>query len=105
MIPSFARNTEITGRLVGMLRSIRVAIQIERYRLTHGRLPDSLDELPDAADLPKDPFTGQSLVYRKLDDGFSVYSLGETRQDAGGREVNMRGPNWGIRVRMAATQP
>ena len=107
IIPSFVRAIENTGRVLAEIRSARVAIAIERYRLAHGQLPDSLNQLPASADLPTDPFTGQSLIYRKTDDGYCVYSLGETRQDAGGKDLNARGPNWGIRVRTtpAATQP
>lgn len=60
---------------------------LERYRLAHGRYPESLDALVPAF-LPKplpDPMSGQPFHYRPTDDGwFWLYSVGENGQDDGG---------------------
>ncbi len=103
--PAFTRSVTTAARLEAQLRSAIVAARIERYRLATGRLPDSLQQLPDAQTLPADPFTGGPLIYRKTADGYCVYGLDEDRRDAGGENLNQRGPNWGIAVQVAATQP
>jgi len=60
---------------------------LERYRLAHGRYPESLDALVPAF-LPKplpDPMSGQPFHYRPTDDGwFLLYSVGENGRDDGG---------------------
>jgi hypothetical protein len=59
---------------------------VERYRLLHGRPPESLAQLvPDlVANIPRDPFDGQPLRYRADPDRYLVYSVGEDRRDDGG---------------------
>jgi hypothetical protein len=62
---------------ISSYRSALLAIQIERFRLAHaGQLPDSLAQLPNAGDLPRDPFTGNPLLYVKTPDGYCVLSAG-----------------------------
>jgi len=60
---------------------------LERYRLAHGRYPETLDALVPAF-LPKplpDPMSGQPFHYRPTDDGwFLLYSVGENGRDDGG---------------------
>jgi hypothetical protein len=52
-----------------------------------GKLPDSLAELvPDTLPaIPKDPFDEQPLRYRRLPQGFTVYSVGPDFTDNGGQ--------------------
>jgi hypothetical protein len=49
-------------------------------------LPDELNNLvPEFMDsLPEDPFNGKPLLYRKLDKGYCVYSVGANGKDDGG---------------------
>ncbi|UCE46243.1 MAG: hypothetical protein JSW47_11530 [Phycisphaerales bacterium] len=70
------------------LRTARVALAIQRYRLANGRLPDTLGDLvPAYLDaVPSDPFDGEQLRYKKLEVGFVVYSIGEDQDDDGGLE-------------------
>lgn len=53
-----------------------------------GRLPASLDEIPQAMlpDRPTDPFSGKSFIYKPDPDGkaFTLYSLGVNGKDDGG---------------------
>jgi hypothetical protein len=80
----------------------QTALAIERYRLTEGRLPQSLDNLVPAymEFVPTDPFDGQSLKYRTLETGFVVYSVGEDLTDEGGTERgrgrDQRGLPWDV---------
>ena len=73
-------------RHLAVLRTAALAVGCERFRLRHGRWPDSVAELP--ADLTPgdttDPFTGGRLVVRRLPDGLAVYSLGPDKADDGG---------------------
>jgi len=64
-----------------------LACAIERYRLAHGQLPDSLEKLVPQfiASLPHDIINGKPLVYRPTPDGhFVLYSVGWNEKDDGG---------------------
>jgi hypothetical protein len=65
----------------------RTAIALERYRLAHGEYPESLDALaPQFMEkVPHDIIAGQSLHYRRTNDGqFVLYSVGWNETDDGG---------------------
>lgn len=89
MLPSLKRVAPKFTALEARRRLGLLAIIVERCRLANnGRLPDRLEELVPGftAELPKDPFDGQPLRYRKLEKGFVVYSVGADRKDQQGRE-------------------
>jgi hypothetical protein len=60
-------------------------IACERYRLHHGRWPKMLTELQPAflPSIPLDPFDGQPIRYRVLDDGVVVFSTGKLTDYSG----------------------
>jgi hypothetical protein len=69
-----------------LLRCTVAALAVERYRLAHGQWPESLDSvvpeyLPAA---PTDPFDGQPLRFRRLENGLVIYSVGLDLHDDGG---------------------
>jgi hypothetical protein len=66
----------------------QTAIAVERYRLTEGRPPQSLDNLIPAylESVPKDPFDGRNLRYITRETGFVVYSINDDLTDNGGAE-------------------
>jgi hypothetical protein len=75
-------------------RAAKLALAVEGYRIAHsGDLPERLDELIPQfiAEIPKDPFDGQPLRFRRLATGFVVYSIGANRVDDGGREKPQKG--------------
>ena len=88
MMPALARITTIDTRNIAQLLTARVGLAIERYRLAAGKLPDTLNDLvPDYLDaVPKDPFDGNELRYKRLEPGFVVYSIGEDLIDDSGKE-------------------
>ncbi|HUS71747.1 MAG TPA: hypothetical protein VMY06_01685 [Sedimentisphaerales bacterium] len=88
IMPAFSRVTTIDIRSIAQLRTAQAGLAIERYRLATDKLPDTLAELsPTYLDaVPKDPFDGKDLRYKKLDVGFVVYSIGEDGSDDGGKE-------------------
>jgi hypothetical protein len=70
-------------------RAVLVAIGIERFRLAHqGKIPDKLDDLVPAylPTVPLDPFDGQALRYRRMEQSFLAYSIGSDGEDNDGKE-------------------
>ncbi len=63
-----------------------VALAASRYRLAHGRLPDRIEDLvPEYLPaVPRDPFDGLPLRYRRTDEGAIIYSVGPDGVDNGG---------------------
>ena len=64
----------------------RVGLGLKLFKQKNGAYPDTLDKLaPEFLEnIPVDPFTGQTLIYRKADAGFILYSLGKNQQDDNG---------------------
>jgi hypothetical protein len=61
------------------LHCATAALAVERYRLKHGRWPDTLSTLVLAQflrEVPVDPYDGQPLRYRPTKDGVVLYSIG-----------------------------
>jgi hypothetical protein len=87
-MPAFSRIIQIDVRNIAQLHTSRTGLAVQRYRLAVGKLPDTLAELiPTYLDaVPKDPFDGKDLRYKKLETGFVVYSIGEDGNDDGGKE-------------------
>jgi len=96
--PSLLRIIMIELRHIAGLRAARAGLAVERYRLTTGKLPDKLSELVPVylESVPKDPFDGNEIRYRKLKTSFVVYSICEDQSDNGGREKIKESKNWDI---------
>jgi len=63
-------------------------IAILRYKLDKDYYPDSLDKLAESGylkQIPMDPFSDGPLVYRRTEDGFTLYSVGLNFIDDGGK--------------------
>ena len=71
-----------------------LALTLKIYKEKYGDYPESLNKLtPEIlTSLPLDPFTGKNYIYRKKDQGFIVYSLGDNLEDDGGK--SHRGMKW-----------
>jgi hypothetical protein len=69
-----------------LLRCAIAAVAAERFRQQAGRWPTGLQELVSdhLRCVPKDPFDGKELRFRRLEDGIVIYSLGPDGQDNGG---------------------
>ncbi|MEA3226148.1 MAG: hypothetical protein U9Q07_09370, partial [Planctomycetota bacterium] len=104
IVPALSRVTTIEMRSTAHLRTAGVALAIQRYRLAADKLPDKLADLVPAylESVPKDPFDGNELRYKKLEPGFKVYSIGEDLSDDGGKAKQPRRtrgekpPNWDV---------
>jgi hypothetical protein len=75
-------------RYQATLRTARVAIAVERYRLAHKgkQWPDKLDQLVPAYldKVPTDPFDDQPIRYRRAGKDVIIYSVGMDCVDDGG---------------------
>jgi ABC-type transport system involved in multi-copper enzyme maturation permease subunit len=83
------KGAETYRRSRACLRCAIALIALERYRLAHGAWPESLDALTPKflSEVPKDPYDGRLLRYRRLPDGVVVYSIGQDGQDNGGTKL------------------
>jgi hypothetical protein len=73
-----------------------VGLALKLFKQKTGAYPETLDKLaPEFLDsIPVDPFTGKALVYRKVDDGFLLYSLGQNRRNDGGKPQDKSSKAW-----------
>jgi len=97
-IRSTRRAVSACGDTIGRLRSARLGIHIERYRLKHGELPSKLSDLvPEFIPEPiDDPFKKEAYEYEILADGFRVgnkegfQSIDENKRVYGGISFEIR---------------
>ncbi len=87
-LPAFEKMTESTLRHKAVMATTATAIACERFRLTRGRWPKSLDEIPKdiLSTVPLDPFTGKALTLTPLDDGIAVCLVGVEGKGFGGEK-------------------
>ncbi|MGB7294378.1 MAG: hypothetical protein WBC70_02220 [Candidatus Aminicenantales bacterium] len=92
LVPNFSATFVKETDREADLAVARIGLACRIFKHRHGRLPENLAELsPDILkDIPIDPYTGASLIYKKSEDGFIVYSIGSNEKDDGGRETWMR---------------
>ena len=79
-----------------MWSSFRTAIAVERYRRDNGRgMPATLADLVPRylTEIPTDPNSGSSLLYKPIDGGYTIYSVGANGTDDGG-DITPGKPNW-----------
>lgn len=93
MMPALSAAYRTELRLTANYRNTRVAVAVERFRLDHGKLPDSLGDLvPNYLHaIPLDPFNDQPLRYGRTDNGFVAYSVGTNLIDDQGLEDHAKG--------------
>ena len=97
LMPAYSRIFQLSLNNIAHIRIVRVGLGIERYRLANGKLPENLAELVPAYldTVPKDPFDGQELRYKRLETGYVVYSIGRDLSDDGGTELLPRSKRTG----------
>jgi hypothetical protein len=71
------------------LRLLICDLAVRAYQMKHSKLPNTLDEVvPEFLPaVPMDPFSGGPTLYRKVDGGYILYSVGSDGDDDGGRPV------------------
>ncbi len=100
LMPAIERGTEIVYRAKLTHEATVTVLALRQWRLEKNQYPPSLNELVVAGylkDLPMDPFSDKPVIYRKIDDGFTLYSVGFDFTDDGGtpgRDRKGRPNNW-----------
>ena len=86
-MPDYSKALQIFSYNQNLADEAQIVCSLERYRLTHGEYPETLDTLaPQFIEtIPHDIIGGQPLHYRRMDDGkFLLYSIGWNETDDGG---------------------
>lgn len=93
VVPVLGAMLNATGEGEAARRLARVGLAAYRFRAAKGDFPDRLEQLmPDWLPiLPRDPFDGQPLRFRKTDTGCVIYSIGRDLVDNGGTRTPARG--------------
>jgi hypothetical protein len=86
ILPGAHKCAQAYQRVRAQMRCLRVALAAERYRQAHGAWPGSLEHLvPEfLPEVLSDPFDGEPLRYREVEDGRVIYSVGQDGIDDGG---------------------
>jgi hypothetical protein len=87
LMPALTRISTADFRIQAQMRCALVGLAAERYRLAHGRWPESPGALVKAgllASVPVDPFDGRPLRLKLMPDGLLIYSVGMDGIDNGG---------------------
>jgi hypothetical protein len=84
LVPAVSKVAGACQRTRAHLRCVIAGVAAERFRLKHGNWPDGIERLVAAGFLEKplaDPYDGQPLRWRRLQDGLVIYSIGPDGQD------------------------
>jgi len=88
MEPAYGRLSEIAWRVKTSRAGLLTLLAVLRYDKEKDKYPATLSELLATgylSELPIDPFSDKPLVYKKTDDSFILYSIGENFKDDGGQ--------------------
>lgn len=86
IVPALGKCANKRDQVLAEIGLCRVVLALKAYKYEHGAYPSTLDQLRRTLDwtLPVDPFTGRSFIYRRQEEGFKLYSVGENLKDDGG---------------------
>ena len=84
--PAYVRAYKAEQRTRQLARNLEIALALAEYYAVHATYPKQLEDLEPKCltEIPADVFTNQQPVYRPLEDGYLLYSLGENQRDDGG---------------------
>jgi hypothetical protein len=90
--PALDVGTTAQDRANARLDLLRLAAALAVYRAEHGDYPQKLDDLvPGVLEmLPVDLYHAKPFIYKRIDDGYLLYSPGGNGQDDGGSNGQMR---------------
>lgn len=83
MLPAAGAALTAADRGQAQLELAQVATALAIYKLQYGQYPETLDALsPEILEkVPEDLFAAAPLTYRRVDDGYVLYSVGENETD------------------------
>lgn len=84
---------KIIGRESTSLRALQIRAAIALYQKENDKPPESLEDLCPKwlPDVPVDPFSGKPMKYKKEDNKWFVYSVGEDGKDDRGQGTSWQG--------------
>jgi len=88
LAPAHDRIVNICWRVKTHRIAVLTMLALARFEKDKGRYPEnlaSLVELGYLKEIPNDPYSDGPLVYKRTDESFILYSLGENLTDDGGR--------------------
>ena len=88
LYPAFKRSIETEYRNRAEIQALITTLAILRYNTDKNKFPITLSQLISAgylSEAPKDPYSDKPLVYRKSQEGFTLYSFGADFDDDGGQ--------------------
>ncbi len=104
LMAPLSKTAVLHARLLSEIRCARAMIAAEQFRLSHGQLPTTMNQLiPNyLPDRPIDPMDDQPIRLITSDEGLVIYSIGEDRKDDGGSVIAIEGEkksrDWGYRL-------
>ncbi|MDR1925438.1 MAG: hypothetical protein LBQ66_13790 [Planctomycetaceae bacterium] len=86
LMPAYRSFFYVETRLEVRRDLLRVSLALELYQRENGHYPDKLESIaPKYIDaIPEDQFTSKELTYKKIDNGYILYSFGQNKIDDGG---------------------
>jgi hypothetical protein len=102
LLPAVRRVQTAVERGEQVQENVRAAFALAAYHRGHGRFPKELGGLVPKylAKGPLDLFSGKPLVYRPVEKGYLLYSVGPNGKDEGGRDPTDVPPGDDLSVRM-----
>jgi hypothetical protein len=88
LVPAVPHMAEAGFRLRARRDALITTLGLLRYENDKSVFPDDLDVLVSAGyvrQLPMDPYSDKPLIYKRMDQGFTLYSVGPDFEDDGGR--------------------
>jgi len=88
--PVMGRIAKLNHECKAYADALIATLAIVRHRLDRGAPPETLKSLVKAGyvrQLPPDPYSNGSLVYKRFDSEFTLYSVGMDFKDDGGKHV------------------
>jgi hypothetical protein len=86
--PAHGRIVQLEWRIKTMRLGLLTMLALARFEKEKGEYPENLSTLVELGylkDIPNDPYSDGPLVYKKTDESFILYSLGENLSDEGGQ--------------------
>lgn len=92
----FNKTREINLRFLADKRGNRILVALRRYKNRNNQWPENLEQVKSLVDpnVLIDPMNNGSFVYKKTEDGFTLYSRGLNNIDEGG--IFGKGDDWSI---------
>ncbi len=85
--PAVGRISKMSFQVKTLHEAVILVLALKRYQLEHDQYPDSLQVLLEDGyidHIPDDPFSDGPIVYRKTEDDFILYSVGQDFEDNSG---------------------